>query len=97
MHKDSTYMQKDSTGDAVGVVVDDSAVIHAAGCTVVFLELDTWVTKKIHACFCLARWPKKQPDQGQDVRADLGMPQVRLFMLLQIKLPPLVILVVRLG
>ena len=49
MHKDSTYMHKDSTGDAVGVVVDDSAVIHAAGCTVVFLELDTWVTKKIHA------------------------------------------------
>ena len=49
MHKDSTYLHKDSMGDAVGAVVDDSAVINAAGCAVVFLELEIWVTKKIHA------------------------------------------------
>ena len=32
MPKDSRYMYKNSTGDAVGAVADDSAVINAAGC-----------------------------------------------------------------
>ena len=82
MHKDSTYLHKDSTGDAVGAVADDSAVTNAAGCAVVCMELETWVTNKKS---CMNLWlggRKKQPDQGQDFRADLRMPQVRLFMLL---------------
>ena len=49
MHKDSTYLHKDSTSDAVGAVADDSAVTNAAGCAVVCMELETWVTKKNHA------------------------------------------------
>ena len=47
MHKDSTYMHKDSTGNAVGAMANDLAVINAAGCVVVFLELEICVSKKI--------------------------------------------------
>ena len=43
----------------LNAVADDSAVTNAAGCAVVCMELETWVTKKIMHEY-LARWPKKK-------------------------------------